>query len=56
MHEAANVLVERTGTDGEFETPPRTTMASDDAYLGAYHLTTAFRMCIGAAIAITYTC
>jgi hypothetical protein len=50
MHEAAKGLAERAGTDGEFETPPRTTMAGDDAYLGAYHLTTAFRMCLGAAI------
>lgn len=50
MHEAAKNLAERAGTDGEFETPPRTTMAGDDACLGAYHLTTAFRMCIGAAI------
>ena len=50
MHEAAKVLVERAATDGEFATPPRTTMAGDDAHLGRYHLTTAFRTCLGAAI------
>ena len=54
MHEAAQVLAQRAGTAGEFETPPRTIMAGDDEYLGAYHLTTAFR-CASALPLITST-
>ena len=54
MHEAAQVLAQRAGTAGEFETPPRTIMAGDDEYLGAYHLTTA-RRCASALPLITST-
>jgi hypothetical protein len=45
----ANRLIERVGTDGEFETPLGCAMAGDDSHLGGYQITTAFRMCLMAA-------
>jgi hypothetical protein len=45
----AERLSERVGTDGEFETPPGCAMAGDDACLGGYQITSAFRTCLNAA-------
>ncbi len=46
----AQRLRERVDTDGEFETPPGCAMAGDDSHLGGFQITTAFRMCLMAAV------
>jgi hypothetical protein len=46
----AQRLRERVDTDGEFETPPGCAMAGDDSHLGGYQITTAFRICLMAAV------
>jgi hypothetical protein len=45
----AKRLIERVGTDGEFEAPLGCAMAGDDSHLGGYQITTAFRMCLMAS-------